>query len=91
MREKTCCICESRFTGFGCNPDPFDGQVGMCCQTCDERFVIPVRIIWGRGGIGAPLEMLKPLAAMGASIAYLNQTARDPGERMDVMDESQDV
>ena len=79
-KQKTCCICESHFTGFGCNPDPFDGEVGLCCQACDERFVIPVRIIWGRGGHGAPLGAFKRLAATGASIRQLGE-----------MDESQDV
>ena len=92
-RQKTCCICEGVFTGFGCNPDPFDGEVGMCCQTCDERFVIPVRLIWGRSGNGAPLVMLKNLAAVGASIAYTNQMGREllAARQRGEMDESRDV
>ena len=90
-KQKTCCICESHFVGFGNNPEPFDGEIGMCCESCDERFVVPVRIIWGRSsGYAAPLDALKRVAEVGSAIAYLNQTAREASTSGEV-DESQDV
>lgn len=44
---KTCCLCNQEFTGWGCNPDPLGGrnEGEGCCQNCDDRFVVPARLI----------------------------------------------
>lgn len=39
---KTCAICQQSFSGFGHNPSPFSGE--RCCDSCNEKFVIPLRI-----------------------------------------------
>ena len=61
---RPCCICGLQFDSFGHNPEPFDGDIGMCCDDCDNRWVTPVRILFGRDGLdrfvppshpGAPL------------------------------------
>lgn len=41
--EKHCCICGRKLTGYGNNPAPvFDN--GRCCNECDDKVVIPVRM-----------------------------------------------
>lgn len=41
--EKHCCICGRKLTGYGNNPAPvFDN--GRCCNECDDKVVIPVRL-----------------------------------------------
>jgi hypothetical protein len=44
---KTCCICEAKFTEWGNNPAPFGNGDGakVCCNDCNDRFVIPARLI----------------------------------------------
>ena len=41
--RKVCCICGCEFIGWGNNPDPVKDK-GRCCDSCNERFVIPARI-----------------------------------------------
>lgn len=49
MREsKKCCICGCEIKGYGCNPYPLKEE-GECCETCDNAFVIPVRIALATG------------------------------------------
>jgi hypothetical protein len=38
-----CCICQENFRGFGNNPRPLKSK-GLCCDTCNFRYVIPSRI-----------------------------------------------
>jgi hypothetical protein len=80
---RPCCICGMEFEGYGHNPEPFDGDIGMCCDDCNDRWVVPVRILFGRDGLdrfvpksGAPLELFKKLAEMGASCAVNTKAAR---------------
>lgn len=40
--EKRCCICGKDFIGYGNNANPIKN--GICCDSCNNRFVIPVRI-----------------------------------------------
>lgn len=40
--EKKCCICGKEFIGMGNNPEPI--MEGCCCETCNAKFVIPIRI-----------------------------------------------
>lgn len=40
--EKKCCICGKEFNGFGNNPEPI--MSGCCCDGCNSRYVIPVRL-----------------------------------------------
>ena len=44
--EQICCICKKRYEGFGNNPDPMCIEEGArCCDECNDRFVIPARIL----------------------------------------------
>jgi len=40
--EKVCMLCNKKFTGHGCNPEPL--TKGVCCNDCDKTRVIPERI-----------------------------------------------
>ena len=49
--EWTCCICENNFAdGYGNNPDDYSGKPSeyawgaRCCNSCNNRIVIPNRI-----------------------------------------------
>jgi hypothetical protein len=77
ISEKACCICDQSFVGHGHNPDPFDGEIGQCCDDCNDRWVVPVRILFGRGGSTAPLQLFKRMAAMGASCAVNTKAAHE--------------
>ena len=37
-----CSVCGGHYDGFGNNAAPFPGR---CCNDCDNRFVIPARIL----------------------------------------------
>ena len=66
-REKfECCICLNPTHYPGCNPYPF-GQAGdRCCEDCDDRFVVPVRILLGNKPLNSKLEQfLRALAKYG--------------------------
>ena len=41
--EKTCVICNEKFTGWGNNPSPIKDE-GECCNKCDNEKVIPARV-----------------------------------------------
>lgn len=74
---KTCCMCGQKFSGWGNNPQPFfsDGEGKYeCCQECDDRFVIPVRMILGRNYENVPILMLiQTIAELGTSIHNANR------------------
>jgi hypothetical protein len=83
-QPKPCCICGMEFTEYGHNPEPFDGDIGMCCDDCNNRWVVPVRILFGRDGMdryvlppGAPLALFKKMAEMGASQIVASKQARE--------------
>ena len=40
--EKTCSICQGRYTGFGNNARPVND--GRCCDDCNTTVVIPARL-----------------------------------------------
>lgn len=42
-----CSICGEEFDGFGNNAQPV--KDGLCCDFCNEKVVIPTRILNGRG------------------------------------------
>lgn len=37
-----CCICGTRFTGWGNNAEPV--KEGTCCDYCNTTYVMPARI-----------------------------------------------
>ena len=46
--KKICCICGKKYTGFGNNAYPVDNE-GRCCDECNVRIVIPIRIMmWSK-------------------------------------------
>lgn len=62
--QKSCCICGDHFTGYGNNPEPFEGET--CCDDCNDRFVTPVRMCLGRGYDGKDVLMLiQTIAELG--------------------------
>lgn len=38
-----CSICKNAYVGFGNNAEPINE--GRCCDKCDERIVIPIRLL----------------------------------------------
>lgn len=38
-----CCICGKEIEGYGNNPEPIKSK-GVCCDSCNEKFVIPSRL-----------------------------------------------
>ena len=45
---KKCCLCGIEFYGYGNNPYPLcdvNDCDGRCCNECDNKYVIPSRII----------------------------------------------
>lgn len=71
--EKTCCICGCEFSGFGNKPDPFPGE--RCCDDCDNRFVIPARILLKPGQDGV-IEFLTRFAQLGRSMVAVRSDPR---------------
>lgn len=44
-KERFCCICGEPLEGYGNNPEPFMyADEGQCCDACNLKFVIPLRI-----------------------------------------------
>ncbi len=41
--EKKCCICGTEFIGYGNNAEPI--KKGICCDNCNSRFIINLRIL----------------------------------------------
>lgn len=56
-----CCFCEKEYNHFGNNPVPILSGKNRCCDECDNRFVIPIRIIEHTGQFKFLLEDLKIL------------------------------
>ena len=46
--EQKCCICGEPLDGYGNNPEPYKLD-GRCCNGCNLKFVIPMRIDQMRG------------------------------------------
>ena len=66
-----CSICGCEEHGMGNNPEPFPGE--RCCKDCDDRFVIPVRMVLGRGYDNAnTLSFLQTIAELGKAIRRVN-------------------
>ena len=43
---KKCCICGKVYVGWGNNPSPIDDEEEhRCCDACNNRYVIPARIL----------------------------------------------
>jgi hypothetical protein len=81
ISEKTCCICDQSFVGHGHNPEPFDGEIGECCDDCNDRYVVPIRILYGRDGNDALLAALRSVARLGAANVINTKAAREWVER----------
>ncbi len=43
MAVKKCCICGNKIWGYGNNPAPVKTE-GVCCDECNKRIVIPIRL-----------------------------------------------
>ena len=44
-KENFCCICGEPIEGYGNNPEPFmSSDSGQCCDGCNLKFVIPMRL-----------------------------------------------
>ena len=42
-KEQNCCICGEPLEGYGNNPEPYK-TAGRCCDGCNLKFVIPLRM-----------------------------------------------
>jgi hypothetical protein len=65
---RECSICKSNFVGYGHNPEPLAQVEERCCEECNDRFVVPVRGMLGRGAAAEnpeTLQFVKHLAAYG--------------------------
>lgn len=47
--KKYCCICGKEIKGWGNNPYPVK-EKGECCDDCNSKYVIPMRIFNLKGG-----------------------------------------
>jgi hypothetical protein len=65
--KKTCSICEEEFSGFGNNPEPFAGD--RCCDECNDRFVIPTRMVFGRNAERSVSRVLTRIVQIGRVVA----------------------
>lgn len=45
-KKFTCCLCGKKVAEFGNNPYPLAGR--KCCNACDMKYVIPVRVFISR-------------------------------------------
>lgn len=73
MKEHDCCICGQHFAGWGANPEPFGKGEDRCCDFCDRRFVIPMRLKRGRAVDPELLRFVADLAKMGRFLEETNQ------------------
>ena len=78
---KTCCICGCEFAEFGNNPDPFPGE--KCCDDCNDRFVVPARIMLKPGQLGV-IEFLTRFAQLGKSLAAMREQVSEK-QRADML------
>lgn len=50
-KQKYCCICGEPLDDYGNNPEPFmSSDDGRCCDGCNLKFVIPMRIDYMKNG-----------------------------------------
>jgi hypothetical protein len=81
-----CCLCGEDFLEYGNNPEPFCAGMDdpRCCDDCNDRFVVPVRMILGRGYDDAEvLGLLHHIAMRGKTMVKVREVARNHGqERM---------
>jgi hypothetical protein len=83
----TCSICresveKTRFN-FGNNPEPFPFESGQkCCDDCNQRFVIPLRILAGRTADPVILSLLAKIAQLGRVFVGSQARLRDAAEIM---------
>ena len=61
-----CSICGDAYIDHGNNADPFPGR---CCTDCDNRFVIPARIL-GIGPDSAYIAVLTRIAQLGRALSF---------------------
>lgn len=47
-KNTPCFICGRLFDGWGHNPEPFGDENTRCCGDCNDRWVVPIRMIQGR-------------------------------------------
>jgi|SRR5215472_5226352 len=71
-KEGTCSICKGEFGHFGNNPAPFPWEKDeRCCDDCNRRFVVPVRILNIGHDVdpeGALMVILTKIAELGSSM-----------------------
>ena len=73
-KKHTCCICGIDFDGWGDNPEPFGADDDKCCHECNDRFVVPVRLILGRNVADKGLlEFLCRLAGLGRDMVEMRR------------------
>lgn len=68
-KGKVCCICATEYTEFGNNPEPLGELPERCCDDCNHRFVIPMRLLLGRrAGSDELIHFVLELAKLGRTM-----------------------
>lgn len=59
-REGTCCLCGDKYARYGHNPAPLGSvETERCCDTCNDIFVVPVRMGQRVDSLTAPTEVVR--------------------------------
>ena len=76
--KKCCCICGDEFSEYGNNPEPLGRWPDRCCNDCNNRFVIPVRVMFGRDDLDDnTIKVLCRIAGLGKAFAWQHERARE--------------
>jgi hypothetical protein len=71
---KVCCICGYEYEGFGNNPEPFGQHGDRACDDCNDRIVVPTRMVIGRDCENSLLiEVIKEIAARGRFMVQMKK------------------
>jgi len=68
-----CSICEGQYIEYGNNAYPFAGR---CCHDCDNRFVIPARIMQISADAQYELAILQQVARLGRTMVQAQAKMR---------------
>lgn len=55
--EKKCCICGREFNGFGNDAEPV--RKGVCCDSCNSKFIIHTRLLTSKIKSSISYEVVK--------------------------------
>ena len=64
LREGKCCLCGGNYSNWGHNPKPLGNpdqttDTDRCCNDCDCKYIIPVRLGNGIDPVTAPEQVVR--------------------------------